>query len=138
MAKRILIVDDEADFIQLVQYRLQAAGYDVEHASRGMEALNKARLASPDLIVLDLLLPDLDGLTICEILRRQPSTRATPIIMVTAADSEVTHFAAQTAGARLVLNKPLNFAHFTSAVETVLIEATDRCEPSDDQEALRG
>ncbi len=124
MAKRILIVDDEADFVQLVLYRLQRAGYEVEYATRGLEALNKARLASPDLIVLDLLLPDLDGLSICEILRRQPATRLTPVIMVTAADSEVTRFAAQHAGARLLLNKPLDLASFDRLIETTLSESS--------------
>lgn len=133
MPKRILIVDDEPDFIQLVQYRLQTAGYEVEFAARGMEALNKARMVSPDLIVLDLLLPDLDGLTICEILRRQPSTRNTPVIMVTGADAEVTQFAARNAGARVFLNKPLDFARFKDAVESVFTESA----LNDDEEAMR-
>ncbi len=138
MPKRILIVDDEADFVQLVLYRLQRAGYEVEYATRGLEALNKARLASPDLIVLDLLLPDLDGLSICEILRRQPATRLTPVIMVTAADSEVTRFAAQHAGARLLLNKPLDFAGLDTAVEALIREADQSAVSSTDHESRRG
>lgn len=138
MAKRILIVDDESDFVQLVLYRLQRAGYEVEFATRGMEALNKARLALPDLIVLDLLLPDLDGLTVCEILRRQPSTRATPVIMVTAADSGTARFASQTAGPRLLLNKPVDFVSFTAAVETLLGESAGSADAIRDREPWRG
>lgn len=136
MAKRILIVDDEPDFVQLVLYRLQRAGYEVEYATRGLEALNKARLALPDLIVLDLLLPDLDGLTVCEILRRQPSTRATPVIMVTAADSETARFASQTAGPRLLLNKPVDFASFDHLIATTLAE--NQSARADDAKSARG
>jgi two-component system alkaline phosphatase synthesis response regulator PhoP len=132
MSQRILILDDEADFVQLLRYRLQQAGYEVEYATRGMEALNKARLAAPDLIIVDLWLPDLDGLTVCEILRRQPSTRATPVILVTAADAEVTQFAAETAGVRLVLNKPLDLEQFGSAVKALLAEAAQTPVLADD------
>lgn len=138
MPKRILIVDDETDFVQLVLYRLKAAGYEVEFASRGMEAINKARLAAPDLIVLDLLLPDLDGLTVCEILRRQPGTRRAPVIMVTAADSEVTRFASGQAGVRLLLKKPLDFPQLMNAVRTLAVEPPGECETSEDYEPLRG
>jgi DNA-binding response OmpR family regulator len=132
MGKRILIVDDERDFVQPLRYRLQHAGYEVEYATRGLEAVNKARLGAPDLIILDLMLPDLDGLTVCEILRRQPSTRATPVILVTAADAEVTQFAAETAGARLVLNKPLDLAWFETAVAALLAEAAQTPALADD------
>jgi CheY-like chemotaxis protein len=120
MSRRILVVDDESDFLQLVRYRLQDARYEFEFASGGMEALNKARLAMPDLILLDLLLPDLDGLTVCEILRRQPSTRGTPVILITAVNTEATRFAAQRAGARCFLSKPVDFAQLKSAISMAL------------------
>ena len=90
MVPRILIVDDEGDFIELLRYRL--AGLDCEFivASDGVQALSQARQFKPDLILLDILLPDLDGLSVCEILRRQPSTKKTPIIFMSALSSEVT------------------------------------------------
>ena len=87
---RILIVDDESDFIELLQYRIAGLGCEFIVASDGVQALSQARQFKPDLILLDILLPDLDGLSVCEILRRQPSTKNTPIIFMSALSSEVT------------------------------------------------
>jgi two-component system, OmpR family, alkaline phosphatase synthesis response regulator PhoP len=90
MVPRILIVDDERDFVDLVQFRLAAMGYEFIVASDGVQALSQARQFKPNLILLDILLPDLDGLSVCEILRRQPSTKKIPIIFMSALSSEVT------------------------------------------------
>src|SRR5580765_946256 len=90
MANRILLVDDENDFIELLQYKLAGQGYDFIVANDGVQALSQARQFKPDLILLDILLPDLDGLSICEILRRQPTTKKIPIIFMSALSSEVT------------------------------------------------
>jgi len=90
MVPRILIVDDERDFVELVQFRLGALGYEFIVASDGVQALSQARQFKPDLILLDILLPDLDGLSVCEILRRQPSTRKIPIIFMSALSGDVT------------------------------------------------
>jgi CheY-like chemotaxis protein len=81
---RVLIVDDEPDVLDLLAFKLAASGFEVLSASTGLEALRRARCDSPALIVLDLLLPDLDGLSVCEILRSQPSTRELPIIFFSA------------------------------------------------------
>jgi DNA-binding response OmpR family regulator len=85
-----LIVDDELDFIELVQYRLAGLGCEFIVAANGVQALSQARQFKPSLILLDILLPDLDGLSVCEILRRQPATKKTPIIFMSALLSEVT------------------------------------------------
>src|SRR5450432_139726 len=90
MANRILLVDDENDFIELLQYKLAGQGYDFIVANDGVQALSQARQFKPDLILLDILLPDLDGLSVCEILRRQPATKSIPIIFMSALSSEVT------------------------------------------------
>jgi two-component system alkaline phosphatase synthesis response regulator PhoP len=90
VAPRILIVDDESDFIELVQYRLAGLGCEFIVANDGVQALSQARQFKPNLILLDILLPDLDGLSVCEILRRQPSTKKIPIIFMSALTSEVT------------------------------------------------
>jgi CheY-like chemotaxis protein len=90
MVPRILIVDDERDFIELVQFRLAGLGCEFLVASDGVQALSQARQFKPNLILLDILLPDLDGLSVCEILRRQPSTKNIPIIFMSALSSEVT------------------------------------------------
>ena len=73
MAKKVLVVDDEADIVELLSYNLQLDGFEVVSAANGMEALNKARQHLPELIILDLMLPDMDGFSICEILRCRPS-----------------------------------------------------------------
>src|SRR5690242_18572365 len=100
MSRRILVVDDEPDFSELLQFRLRNFHYDVESAATGVEALEKIEHAVPDVILMDLMLPDLDGLTLCEILRRQDSTRDTPIIMISAVSTTVAQCSARIAGAR--------------------------------------
>lgn len=77
-------VDDEPDVTELVQFHLERAGFDVVTAATGREALEQVRLVKPDLILLDLMLPDIDGFGVCEILRRQIETATIPIIILTA------------------------------------------------------
>ena len=90
MVPRILIVDDERDFVELLQYRLAGLGCEFIVANDGVQALSQARQLKPDLILLDILLPDLDGLSVCEILRRQPGTKKIPVIFVSALSGDVT------------------------------------------------
>jgi two-component system, OmpR family, alkaline phosphatase synthesis response regulator PhoP len=90
MVPRILIVDDETDFIELVQIRLAGLGCEFFVATDGVQALSRARQLKPDLILLDILLPDLDGLTVCEILKRQPATKKIPVIFMSALSNDVT------------------------------------------------
>jgi len=90
MVPRILIVDDENDFIELLQYKLAGHGYEIIVANDGVHALSQARTQKPNLILLDILLPDLDGLSVCEILRRQPGTKKIPIIFMSALTGDVT------------------------------------------------
>ena len=90
MVPRILIVDDEGDFIELVKFRLANLDCEFLVANDGVHALSQARQFKPDLILLDILLPDLDGLSVCEILKRQPGTKKIPIIFMSALTSDVT------------------------------------------------
>ncbi len=80
----ILSVDDEQDVTDLVRFHLTRAGCDVQTAATGREAISNVALRRPDLIVLDLMLPDIDGFGVCEILRRDPETAMIPIIILTA------------------------------------------------------
>jgi DNA-binding response OmpR family regulator len=109
MAKSILLFDDEIDFSELLQFRLRDCGYQISSATNGAEALNQARLYLPDAILLDLLLPDWDWLTLCELLRRQPSTSATPVIMISGIATDVTRHSATLTGACAYFTKPLDF-----------------------------
>ncbi len=108
MRQRILVVDDESDMVELVSFNLKAEGYDVITASNGLEALNQARSALPDLILLDLMLPELDGLAVCEILHRLPSTARIPVIMITAWTSELSRIIGLETGAEDYLTKPFS------------------------------
>ncbi len=84
MPATILSVDDEDDVTALVSFHLRKAGYLVRTAADGRSALNAVALEKPDLLILDLMLPDIDGFGVCEILRRQPKTATIPIIILTA------------------------------------------------------
>jgi DNA-binding response OmpR family regulator len=89
MKPRVLIVDDEIDVLELIDFMLSGEGFEVMRAAGGVEALRIARCESPDVIVLDMMLPDLDGGSVCEILRAQPSTRDVPVVVLSALDRPV-------------------------------------------------
>jgi two-component system phosphate regulon response regulator PhoB len=105
---RILVVDDEPETIELVEFNLRQAGFDVSSAADGEEALKKARTQLPSLIVLDLMLPEVDGLEVCKMLRRDPATAAIPIIMLTAKAAELDRVLGLELGADDYVTKPFS------------------------------
>ena len=105
---KILIVDDEPDVVELVAFNLKAAGFEVVSAADGAEALRKARLTAPDLILLDLMLPEVNGLEVCKLLRRDPATAPIPIIMLTAKASEIDRILGLELGADDYITKPFS------------------------------
>lgn len=105
---RILAVDDETALTDLVRYHLVRAGHQVETASNGWEALEAVSRARPDLILLDLMLPDLDGFGVCEILRRDPATATIPLIIISAWASPDTRDLSLELGALDYLTKPFS------------------------------
>ena len=119
MLPRILIVDDEHDFIELLQYKLAGHGYELIVANDGVHALSQARTLKPDLILLDILLPDLDGLSVCEILRRQPVTKKIPIIFMSALSGDITKRTA-TMYAEDFFTKPLDLNRLEKRIEELL------------------
>ena len=119
MLPRILIVDDEGDFIELVKFRLANLGCEFLVAADGVHALSQAREGKPDLILLDILLPDLDGLSVCEILRRQPNTKKIPIIFMSALSSEVTKRSAAM-NAEDFFTKPLDLNRLEKRITELL------------------
>ena len=124
MLPRILIVDDEGDFIELVKFRLANLPCEFLVASDGVQALSQARQFKPDLILLDILLPDLDGLSVCEILKRQPNTKKIPIIFMSALSSEVTKRSAAM-NAEDFFTKPLDLNRLEKRIAELL-----HCEPA--------
>ncbi|MBN1880406.1 response regulator transcription factor [bacterium] len=109
MAKhRILVVDDEADIIELLQFNLEKEGYQVLTAMTGEAAVKAAQAKLPELIVLDLMLPGIDGMEVCRILKRDARTSAIPIIMLTAKTEDIDIVAGLELGAVDYVTKPFS------------------------------
>jgi len=117
---KILVVDDEPDAIELIKFNLKAAGYDVSTAADGDEALKKARSVLPDLIILDVMLPEVDGLEVCKILRRDSQASAIPIIMLTAKAAEIDRVLGLELGADDYVTKPFSPRELVLRVKRLL------------------
>ncbi len=117
MRKKILIVEDNSELLELQRLTLKEAGYVTVTASNGVEALKKARSAGPDLILLDLVLPELDGFAVCEALRQDPATAGVPIIVLTGLSSEFTKLAGLEAGANEYVTKPASVPELVSRIQ---------------------
>ena len=104
--KKILVVDDEKDLVATLAYRLEANGYEVIKANDGQEGLDKAKSEKPDLIVLDLMLPKIDGYKVCRILKFDEKYKHIPIILFTARAQESDIKLGQEVGVDVYLAKP--------------------------------
>ena len=120
MRTKILIVDDEPEAVELIEFNVKQAGFDVLTASDGAEALKKVRSAIPNLIVLDLMLPEVDGLEVCKMLRRDPATSAIPIVMVTAKAAEIDRILGLELGADDYVTKPFSPRELVLRIKKVL------------------
>ncbi len=117
---KVLVVDDEPEAVELVEFNLKQAGYSVVTAADGAEALNKARATQPDLIVLDLMLPEVDGLEVCKMLRRDPATAGIPIVMLTAKAAEIDRVLGLELGADDYVTKPFSPRELVLRVKKLL------------------
>lgn len=120
MKPRILVVDDEHDLVNLIRYNLQKEGYDVLYAYDGSTALELVWEKKPDLIVLDLMLPDRSGFDICRQIKEEDQTRAIPIIMLTARSSEHDRVSGFEAGAEDYVLKPFSPKELVLRVRAML------------------
>ena len=123
MASRVLIVEDERDIRDLVLFHLEREGFQVSSASSGEEALRQVRHASPDLVLLDLMLPAMGGLEVCRKLRQDPATVALPIVMLTAKGDEVDRVLGLELGADNYIVKPFSPKELLARVRAVLRRA---------------
>ena len=123
MASRVLIVEDERDIRDLVLFHLEREGFQVSSASSGEEALRQVRHASPDLVLLDLMLPAMGGLEVCRKLRQDPATVALPIVMLTAKGDEVDRVLGLELGADDYIVKPFSPKELLARVRAVLRRA---------------
>ena len=127
MAKEnILIVDDEEDVLELVRYNLDKNGYNTETATTGEEALTKARAKLPDLVILDLMLPGIDGLGVCKKLKSDTKTQNIPIIMLTAKGEEIDIVTGLELGADDYVTKPFSPKVLVARVRKILHRAIAR------------
>jgi two-component system phosphate regulon response regulator PhoB len=128
MTQRILVVDDEPDLLELVRVNLTQAGFEVETAPDGREALESVRRSVPDLVVLDLMLPDIPGTDVCRELRADPEFKRLPIIMLTARGDEVDRVVGFELGADDYVTKPFSPRELTLRVRAVLRRQSPRGE----------
>ncbi len=118
--KTILIVDDEPDIVDLVKAYLEPEGFHIRTAATGMQALTRVQEDRPDLVILDLMLPDLDGLEVCRIIRTNPATALTAVIMLTAKAAEADTIIGLDAGADDYVTKPFSPKPLVARVKALL------------------
>ncbi len=119
MPRKILAVDDEKHIVKLVEVNLERHGYEVITAHDGKEALQKVEEESPDLIVLDVMMPYMDGFEVLQSLRRNPSTREIPVIMLTAKAQDADVFRGWQSGVDCYLTKPFNPMELVAFVKRI-------------------
>jgi len=117
--RKVLIADDEPDIIEILKYNLEKEGYTVITAKDGDEALDKAKLTQPDLIVLDMMMPRKNGMEVCEILRDQTAFKETLIMFLTALSDEATQLKGFSTGADDYISKPVSTNVFVSKVNAL-------------------
>ena len=120
MTKTILVVEDEKDILNLIEWHLRAEAYSVLKADDGIKALGLAVEHLPDLIVLDLMLPGMDGLDICKALKKNPKTENIPVVMLTARGEEVDRIVGLELGADDYMVKPFSPRELTLRVRAIL------------------
>ena len=123
--KKILLIDDEKNILLMIKNRLRAHGFDVITASSGSEGLEKARKEAPDLIVLDVLMPDMDGKEVCRLLKSESSTAKTPIIFLTCKDTIEDKMAEYQAGGECHITKPFDAVEMVEKIERTLTNIKD-------------
>ena len=130
MKPKILVVDDEPDALELIEVNLKGAGFDVLTAANGRQALEKARATLPALVLLDVMLPEVDGLEVCKKLRRDSKTAFIPIIMLTARAAEIDRVVGLELGADDYITKPFSPRELILRVRNLLKRQSAPLEPA--------
>jgi two-component system alkaline phosphatase synthesis response regulator PhoP len=123
VGRKILVVDDEAVLVETIAYNLEQAGYQVITAADGASALQAAHRETPDLIILDLMLPEMDGIEVCRLLRREHNSSTTPIIILTAKGDEIDKVVGLEVGADDYVTKPFGRRELLARVRALLRRA---------------
>ena len=125
MNSKILIIEDEADLLEMEKHRLELGHYEVITATDGVEGLYKARIGKPDLIVLDVLLPHLDGYSLLRELKQDPAMSAIPVIVLTTRDQLRNLFEMEGISSENYLIKPFDGKKLVNRIETLLAQSED-------------
>ncbi|MBT3182163.1 MAG: response regulator [Deltaproteobacteria bacterium] len=120
MPKKILVIDDERDLVETLKFRLDAAGYEVHAAYDGQEGLKKTRDVIPDLIILDVMMPALDGYQVCRMLKFDAKYEDIPIIMLTARGQDSDKATGGEVGADIYLTKPFESSVLMEKIKKLL------------------
>jgi two-component system, OmpR family, alkaline phosphatase synthesis response regulator PhoP len=126
---KILLVDDEPDIIELLQYNLEQHGYVVETALDGLQALEKAKVFKPELVILDVMMPKLNGIETSKQLRQMPEFKNTFILFLTARSEELTEISAFDAGADDFLSKPIKPMSLMSRINALFRREASKTQP---------
>ncbi len=118
--QKILVVDDEADILELIEYNLRKEGYQVFAASNGQEAVSIAKKVEPDLIILDIMMPKMDGIEACRLLRTMPEFKKTFMVFLTARSEEYSEIAGFNVGADDYIAKPIKPRALISRINAIL------------------
>lgn len=129
--RMILIVDDEADLLEMLEYNFEKEGFRTATAADGIEGLERARAVGPDLIVLDIMMPRMDGIELCRKIRRDANLRETPVIMLTARTEDEDYVEGLDVGADIYLGKPVSVPVLLSQVKA-LFRRAERAETPPD------
>ena len=124
----ILVVDDEQDILDLVEYNLIKQGYEVQTSDNGRDGIQLARTSRPDLILLDIMMPHMDGHQVCQNLKQNPELKDIPIIFLTARSDEQSEVRGLEEGADDFLSKPISIAKLMSRIKAVLRRAREPVE----------
>jgi two-component system alkaline phosphatase synthesis response regulator PhoP len=122
----ILVVDDEQDLLDLIEYNLMKEGYNVHTADNGIDGIKTAKKYNPDLILLDIMMPRMDGLEVCDLLKEDENLKDTPIVFLTARGDEKTEVKGLDMGADDYLTKPISTTKLISRINAVLRRAQDK------------
>ena len=117
--KKVLVVEDQIELLEMLRLQFREEGFATATATDGLEAVRKARSLLPDLILLDVMLPELDGFAVCELLRQDPATQNSPIIMVSGLSGQLPRCAGIEAGATDFVTKPVTPADLVVRVRQI-------------------
>jgi len=131
--QKILIVDDEPDILELIEYNLKKEGYQVFLARNGQEAVAEAKRSLPDLIVLDIMMPKMDGIEACRIMRTMPEFKNTFMVFLTARSEEYSEIAGFNVGADDYIAKPIKPRALVSRINAILRRNTPADDPADNK-----